>query len=126
MLKFHTSTIKIKHSAKCKLSSTQLNIIQKKKRKKETIWVGGEGGLEFLQTFTCTLFTTKKMLSMPPAFSHHKKPIPLSRTAGEKVGAGGTRNKYLLDISIKKAVTKELMRSDFNQIDHVKVLLKLE
>jgi hypothetical protein len=72
---FHTKTIKIKHSAKCKLSSTQMNIIQKKKKK--TIWVG-VGGMGVWNSYNLSpaLYSPQKMPSMPPAFSHQKKTYP--------------------------------------------------
>jgi hypothetical protein len=89
----------------------------------------GVGGMGVWNSYNLSpaLYSPQKMPSMPPSFqSSEKKPIPIRRTAGEKGGAGGTRKKYLLDVSIKKDVTKELKRSDVNQIDRVRVLLKLE
>jgi hypothetical protein len=71
---FHTKTIKIKHSAKCKLSSTQMNIIQKKKKKQ----FGWGRGLGFWNSYNLSpaLYSPQKMPSMPPAFSHQKKTYP--------------------------------------------------
>ncbi|KAM3697110.1 hypothetical protein ACJW31_06G087300 [Castanea mollissima] len=90
MLNIHTTTIK----AIRKLSSTQMNIIHKKKKKKKKTLCGG--GFFFIikkkkiQTFTCTLFTTKKNAFHAPQLLVimliSKQPIPLQRTAGEKGG----------------------------------------
>jgi hypothetical protein len=85
MLKFHT-TIKIKHSAKCKLSSTQMNIIQKKKKNN---LVGRGMGVWNSYKLSPALYSPQKMPSMPPKLSVIIK--NLSQSAEPQVKRGGRR-----------------------------------
>lgn len=107
MLNFHT-TIK----AFCKLSSNSNEYHPKKKRKKSEKQFEGEG--EFKNK-------NKKPYKLSPAFYSPQKnafhapqllvivlisPNNLSHSTEPQVkrGAGGTHNKYLLNISIKKGM----------------------